>query len=122
MPHVTALFASRTWYSLVPDEAHDVVTNGFGSFGSNNYVTAARTPDGRLVMAYIPSTGTGTRSVTVDMSELSGQAQGRWYNPTNGTYTQISGSPFANTGSRTFATPGNNGTDTNDWALVLEIP
>jgi hypothetical protein len=122
MPRVTALFDSRDWYDLVPDDNHDVVTSGYGSFGSTNYVTAARTPDGRLVMAYIPSTGTGTRSLTVDMSELAGQAQGRWYNPTSGAYTDIAGSPFANTGSRTFTTPGNNGTDTNDWALVLEIP
>jgi hypothetical protein len=122
MPRVTALFDSRDWHDLVPDDDHEVVTSGYGSFGSTGYVTAARTPDGRLVMAYIPSTGTGARSLTVDMSELAGQAQGRWYNPTTGAYTDIAGSPFANTGSRTFTTPGNNGTGTNDWALVLDAP
>ena len=121
MPRVTALFASRPWHRLVPDSTHQVLTDGFGSFGSNNYVTAASTPGGRLVMAYIPSTGTGRRTLRVDMSALSGPAQGRWYNPTSGEYTPISGSPFANTDSRTFTTPGNNGTGTNDWALVLEV-
>jgi hypothetical protein len=122
MTRVTELFASRIWYRLVPDPAHDVVTSGFGSFGSNDYVTAARTPDGRLVMAYIPSTGTGSRSLTVAMGTLSSHARGLWYNPTSGTYTAVAGSPFANTGSRTFTTPGNNSTGTNDWVLVLEVP
>ena len=122
MPRVTALFASRRWYDLEPDDAHEVVTSGFGSFGDDNYITAARTPDGRLVMAYIPSTGTGTRSFTVDMSELVNQVQARWYNPTTGVYTDVPGAPFANAGTRTFTTPGNNGTGTNDWALVLEAP
>jgi hypothetical protein len=107
---------------LVPDDEHDVVTSGFGSFGSSNYVTAGRAADGALAMAYIPSTGTGTRAITVDMSQLAGQVQGRWYNPTNGTYTDVPGLPFANTGNRTFTTPGNNGTGANDWALVLEMP
>ena len=37
-----------------------------------------------------------------------------------GVYTTISGSPFANSGSRNFTTPGNNGTGTNAWVLVLE--
>ena len=55
------------------------------------------------------------------MTELGGSASGRWYNPTSGQYTTIAGSPFANTGSRTFTTPGNNGTGTNDWLLVLEV-
>jgi len=32
----------------------------------------------------------------------------RWFDPTSGTFTAISGSPFANTGSHNFTTPGNN--------------
>jgi hypothetical protein len=122
MPWVTALFVSHEWHDLVPDDHHEVVTSGYGSFGSADYVTAARTADRGKVMAYIPSTGTGARSLTVDMSELAGQAQGRWYNPTTGVSTDIAGSPFANMGSRTFITPGNNGSGTNDWALVLDAP
>lgn len=83
-------------------------------------MTAARTTDGNLVMAYVPSTGTGTRTISVDMVKLGGPAVVRWYNPTNGTYTSIAESPLANSGSRDFTTPGDNGTGTNDWLLVLE--
>jgi hypothetical protein len=122
MPLVTALFAQRRWHELVPDKSHAVVTGGYGSYGGTDYVTAGRTPDGKLVMAYVPSNGTATRTLTVDMSKLAGQAQARWYNPTSGAYTTVTGSPFANSGSRMFTTPGNNGTGTSDWALVLETP
>ena len=122
MTRVTALFAPRRWYDLVPDRSHRVVTGGFGTFGSSDYVTSAYTADGRLVMAYVPSTGTGARSLSVDMSRLARQMQGRWYNPTSGAYTTIEGSPFANAGSRNFVTPGGNGTGAGDWALILEAP
>jgi len=126
MFHVKKLFESRAWPNLVPDQDHTVVTKGYGTFGKDDrtpggdYVTAARTTDGNLVMAYVPSTGTGTRTISVDMVKLGGPAVARWYNPTNGTYTPIAESPLANSGSRDFTTPGDNDTGTNDWLLVLE--
>jgi hypothetical protein len=126
MVHVNKLFEGRPWHELVPDQDHSVVTKGYGTFGKDDrtpggdYVTAARTSDGSLVMAYIPSTGTDARTITVNMAKLSGPAQARWYNPTDGTYRAIEGAPFANRGSREFTTPGDNGTGTNDWVLVLE--
>jgi Protein of unknown function (DUF4038)/Putative collagen-binding domain of a collagenase len=116
MAYVTALFGPRAWYDLVPDQDHTVVTSGFGTFGSDDYVTAARTPDGKLVMAYVPS----ARTLTVDMSKLSGTVTAKWYDPTAGTFTDISGSPFANAGSHNFTTPGNNSGGDGDWVLVLE--
>ena len=119
---MTALFAPRPWYNLVPDQSHTVVTAGYGTFsssgslGSNDYLTAARTPDGSLVMAYMPT----IRTITVDMSKLSGAATAQWYDPTNGTYTAIAGSPFANTGAKQFTPPGSNNAGAGDWVLVLE--
>jgi hypothetical protein len=98
------------------------VTAGYGTFsstgslGSNDYLTAARTPDGSLVMAYMPT----IRTITVDMSNLSGSATAQWYDPSNGTYTAIAGSPFANTGTQRFTPPGNNSDGAGDWVLVLE--
>ena len=47
-------------------------------------------------MAYVPS----ARTVTVDLSMLSGPVTARWYDPAGGTFTAIAGSPFANAGSR----------------------
>src|SRR2546429_8781610 len=124
MAHVTALFEPRPWYDLVPDQTHAVVTAGFGTFGLRDYVTAARTPIGALVMAYIPSAtpGSSSRTVTVDMSRLRGPVTARWYGPAAGTFTSISGSPFANAGLLSFTTPGINadGPGNEDWVLVLE--
>jgi hypothetical protein len=106
MVHVKKLFDGLAWHQLVPDQDHSVVTAGYGTFGKDDRtpggdcVTAARTGDGSLVMAYIPSTGTDTRSVTVNMARLSGEATARWFNPTTGTYSEISGAPLANSGSR----------------------
>jgi hypothetical protein len=126
MVFVKKLFEGRAWHALTPDQDHTVVTKGYGRFQSDDrypggdYVTAARTSDGRLVMAYVPPTGTETRTISVDMARLQGAASARWYNPTNGTFTSIADSPVANSGSRDFSTPGDNGTGTNDWVLVLE--
>lgn len=122
--HVKALLAPRAWHELVPDQDHTVVTAGYGTFastggiGANDYVTAARTPDGKLVMAYVPS----ARTVTVEMSQLSGPVTARWYNPVEGTFTHIHGAPFAPTGLRDFTTPGPHADGAEDWVLVLEGP
>jgi hypothetical protein len=127
MAHVQALFVPRPWYRLVPDQKHQVVTAGYGTFDAtttpgnayvmtSDYVTAARTPDGSLVMAYLPS----RRPVTVDMSRLAAPATARWYDPSRGTYTAVQGSPLPNAGKREFTPPGNNGDGDGDWVLVLE--
>ena len=122
--YLKALLKPRAWYELVPDQAHTVVTAGYGSFsdsgtlGASDYVTAARTPSGKLVMAYVPS----ARTITVDMSKLSGPATARWYDPTAGTFTDIAGSPFASAGPQDFLTPGTPHADgETDWVLVLEV-
>ena len=96
-----------------------MVVDGLGTFGTDDYVTAARTADGRLAIAYLPS----ARTITVDISKLSGPAvTARWYDPAAGTFPQITGSPFANTGDRQFTPPGNNadGPGNDDWVLVLQ--
>jgi hypothetical protein len=46
------------------------------------------------------------RSITVDMSKLA--ASRRWFDPTNGIYVAVDGSPFANTDDRLFTPPGKN--------------
>ena len=122
MGYLKTLFGLRAWYSLIPDTNHTVLTAGYGTFGTNgpvnanDYATAARTADGALVMAYMPT----LRTFTVDMSTLSGPATARWYDPSSGDYVQISGSPLTNSGARTFTPPGNNIGGGSDWVLVLE--
>ncbi|MBC8052424.1 MAG: DUF4038 domain-containing protein [Sphingobacteriaceae bacterium] len=126
MKHFYDVFTSRPWYNLVPDFNHTVVTAGYGTFytgttaGGDDYVTAARTADGKLVMAYVPNTGTGTRTLTVNMTTLTtSSVVAKWYNPTNGNTTTIGN--FSNTNaSQIFTTPGNNAESNNDWLLIIE--
>ena len=87
-----------------------------GSITTSTCATAARISDGSLVMAYLPT----SRTITVDMSKLASMATARWYDPTNGRYADIDGSPFANMGSKEFTPRGHNSSGDGDWVLVLE--
>jgi hypothetical protein len=113
---VQQLFISRAWQTLVPDWGHTTLTAGYGTLGNADYVTAGRAADGSLVLAYLPS----VRAVTIDMSRLRGATSARWYDPSNGSYATISGSPFPNSRTRQFTPPGNNSSGAGDWVLVLE--
>lgn len=120
------LMNSVAWFQLVPDQNHQIVTGGFGIFSSggsphssvseNNYVTAAATPDGRLMIAYVPTSAT----VLVNLSKFKGRVSALWFDPTSGKLYAIAGSPFANSGTHSFAPPGANGEGMNDWVLVLK--
>jgi len=119
---VTNLFSHRPWYDLVPDTQHRLVVSGYGNYSasadvnSNDYVTAARTPDGRLALAYLPS----GQPIVVDMARMAGhRVQAHWYDPTTGTYLAIPGSPLVSRGRRTFTPPGKNRGGDEDWVLVL---
>ena len=127
MAYVKALFEPRAWYNLVPDQNHTVVIAGYGTFDASttegnryvmtsDFVAAGRTPDGSLVLAYLPT----LRTVTVNMTTLSGSVAAQWYDPSRGVYTPIEGYPFTNSGKRAFTPLGNNGDGDGDWILVLE--
>lgn len=121
MTYVVRLFSVLPWFNLVPDQNHTVVTQGYGTFSAsgtvndNDYVAAAHTPDGKLVMAYLPT----RRKIVVDMTKLSGPVQARWFDPAGGTYSSISKSRLQNAGTRQFAPPGKNRDGDDDWVLVL---
>ncbi|PWT87108.1 MAG: hypothetical protein C5B58_00265, partial [Acidobacteria bacterium] len=63
MKYVQALFEPRRWYDLVPDQQHKFVTEGYGKPDDFDFAPAARTPDGKLAIVYIPD----KRTITVDM-------------------------------------------------------
>jgi hypothetical protein len=94
----------------------DSTTPGSVYAMTSDYVTAARTPDGSLVMAFLPT----RRPVTLDMTQLRAPATARWYDPSNGAFKAIEGSPLPNAGQRKFIPPGNNADGDGDWLLVLE--
>jgi hypothetical protein len=119
--YLNKLLSGRPWYALVPDRHHWVVTGGYGTFAArgsvntNDYVSAARTPNGQLVLAYLPDATT----ITVDMTALRGPVDAQWYDPSAGTYSAVVGAPFPNTGTRDFTSPGLNSAGGADWVLVL---
>lgn len=128
MAYVKKLFEPRPWYRLVPDQKHTVVIAGYGTFDTTttkdnqfgargDYVTAARTPDGKLVLAFLPT----AHPITVDMTQLSGAVTARWYDPSRGVYTAIAATPLPNKGTQVFTPPGKNGDGDGDWVLVLEV-
>jgi hypothetical protein len=87
-----------------------------GDDNDNDYVAAARTPDGKLAIAYLPD----GRPIDVDMRRMAGRrVQAQWYDPTSGKYAAVQGSPFVRTGRRMFTTPGSNHDGDHDWVLVL---
>jgi len=120
--YLKTFFDSRSWYELVPDTNSTVVTSNRGTFSStghvadNDYLTDARTSDGSLVVIYTPV----IRQFMVDMSQLSGPAVARWFDPSSGNYSAIAGSPFTNSGTQSFTPPSNNSDGDGGWVLVLE--
>jgi hypothetical protein len=110
MVRLKALFTSRQWYELVPDEKHEVVVDGLGEFRGLDYLAAARTHDGRTVIAYLPT----ARAFTVDLSKVSGTAaQAWWYNPRTG--EADAAGKFATGAKQKFTPPAE-----VDWVLVLD--
>ena len=146
---MSEFFSPLRWYGLVPDQKHKLLVSGYGSmseragdfaaymgharhgfrwfnfvkdhtgWGSvtdNDFAPAAATRDGSLAVVYTPS----IRTLVVRMSRLRGLLRARWYDPTNGSYHDVAGSPFAATGTKQFDPPGKNAEGAGDWVLLLQ--
>jgi hypothetical protein len=110
MANLQALFTSRPWHELIPDEKHEVVIDGLGEFKGLDYLAAARTRDGETVIAYLPT----ARAFTVDLTRITGKiAVARWFNPRAGK-SDLAGE-FPTSGKKQFNPPGD-----GDWVLVLD--
>jgi hypothetical protein len=108
------LFATRSWWTLIPDQENTLLTAGVGS--GHDRAVAARAGDGSFAIAYLPS----VRVVNVDLSRLTGsRVDARWLDPSNGAYFEIAGSPFKASGVQTFRPSGQNSSGFGDWVLVL---
>jgi hypothetical protein len=119
MGRLNAFIRSIAWYDLVPaglNGMRTLITAGGSSVSASDYVSAAATPDGTLLVAYVPPAHSGP--ITVDMGAMSGSTRARWFDPTSGAYTNI-GTGLTNAGTRSFTIPGNNSVAAKDWVLVL---
>lgn len=141
---LSAIYGSRAWWRLVPEQpqagfyvgeplriagAETFILSGQEVYDNvlsldeargEKFVAAARTPDGRLLMAYFPH-GYSKRGIEVDMSKLSGPAAAKWIDPHTGTEQPIERDPLPNKGTRVFAPPGLNRFGDRDWVLCLEV-
>jgi len=123
MTRLGRLLDPLPWYDLVPSGLGGIkklVTEGGGTFGQSDYVTAAATSDGKVLLAYIPPE-TRSSSITVDITALKDSARAQWFDPTSGNYLEVSGSPFPNSGTRNFKIPGKNSAGAGDWVLLLQV-
>ncbi|KPK86926.1 MAG: hypothetical protein AMS27_03940 [Bacteroides sp. SM23_62_1] len=110
MEFLQRLFISRPWYLLIPDFNHQVLLEGYGTWGEEDYVTTARTIDGSTVIAYLPT----SRQITIDMTKISGEkAKCTWYNPSAGEFLEIG--IFETKDMQTFIPPAD-----GDWVIVID--
>jgi Protein of unknown function (DUF4038)/Putative collagen-binding domain of a collagenase len=121
--HMGALFARYPWWDLVPDLSrgqeyaawHDaslrpLIISGVGELRGLDFCSAARTPDGRLAMAYMPN----SRTITVDLTQMSGESiTAMWFDPVTGSETPAGS--WATSQAADFTPPA-----AQDWVLILE--
>jgi len=109
MKFARRLMLSRPMQGRVPDQGLIVGSTLTGT----DHIQATRAGDGSYALIYSAS----GQDFTVDTSRLSGNTlQGYWYNPRDGSVTQLG--TFAKSGSQSF-TPPSRGYG-NDWVLVLD--
>jgi len=104
---------------MMPEQNHEIVTAGY----CKDTCTAltARSSDGKLAIIYFPSTGTTSREFTIDTAAFAGSVLARWCNPVSGSFRDNKASGLPSHGQRRLRTPGDNGSEANDWLLVLQV-
>jgi hypothetical protein len=116
LKHLPGLFHQFAWHTLVPDDENKLAVAGRGEFATNNYATTALAADGSFSISYLPS----RRDLTLDLTRFSGPINASWYDPTNGRFVEITGSPIKNHGQRAFTPPDKNAAGDSDFVLVLQ--
>ncbi|MFI5187722.1 MAG: DUF4038 domain-containing protein [Chitinophagales bacterium] len=122
MSRLNSFIRSINWWQLVPSGLNGMkklIADASNIDSSAAYVSAAATKDGSLLVAYIPPAHKG--NITVNMNALNSKIYGYWFDPTNGMYSPITGSPFSNMGVQSFTPPGKNSTGDADWVLMLSV-
>lgn len=103
------LASSYDLTKLVPTTDASLVSSSLGTSGTSGRVCPAMSSDGSFALIWTP-----TVAVTVVMSNFrQSSVRARWYDPATGTYSNVSGQPFSNSGSQTM-------TPSTDCVLVLD--
>lgn len=118
MRYLYELLAKRDWHQLVPDFEHHVLIEGYSTYSRSNYVTAAYTESGSLLIAYIPF---APSVLLIDTKRLKPGMKALWVDPTSGCEFEAVGQKTADEGILQFDTPyDQNMAGDPDWILVLE--
>jgi hypothetical protein len=130
--HRWELIDSIRWWELLPSELGGMrllvtSSNGSQTGAPANYVAAACSADGKVLIAFFPSDGTtATQTATFDLRSMVGNVRLRWRDPTSGSFSNVSsvaagfGTPAATTSALSLTTPGANAAGVNDWFLVVD--
>ena len=119
--YINKLFKSIAWWTLAPDLSHQVVTAGYGAYNGSDLNLAAASycttswDSSSLAVTYCPNSAT----LTVNLAAFNSAVTAQWYDPSNGAYLSIRGSPFPNSETQIFTPPGSNNDGDPDWVLVL---
>jgi hypothetical protein len=117
---LNAFIKSIRWWKLVPSDISgmkNLITAGGSTDDKPDYVAAAASLDGSLLIAYIPPDHKGT--ITVDLTVLKNKISASWFDPTKGNYITVTGPPLNNKATRQFTPPGKNSQGQNDWVLKI---
>ena len=111
------LLDSLNWYDLVPVDANSgPFIEGGGKPGDADHVVAASTAGGEVTLAYLPPTGSRTRTLTLADAFRRDGTRTRWFDPSTGEYV----SAIAADGGLSLTTPGLNGAGASDWVLRID--
>lgn len=109
LQHFRTLVSTYDITKLVPKTDASLVSSSLGTSGTTGRVCPALAADGSFALIWTPSV-----AVTVVMTNFrQSSVRARWFDPSDGTFSAVSGSPFSNTGSQTM-------TPAADCVLVLD--
>ena len=116
MTHLHELMATIPWWRLEPDIGNALLTGGRGP--EDAHAVAARAADRSFAIVYLPT----SREITIDLRQLAGpKVIARWYDPADGRFLPVGGSPFPATGLRRLRPEhAGNGSGFDDWVLILQ--
>jgi hypothetical protein len=99
--NLKALFTAYEWWKLEPRTNTSLVTTSLGT--GVTQITPAISSDSTFAMIGRYSSG----SSTVNMAAMAPSSiRARFFNPIDGTYSTVSGSPFTNSGTQSITWPG----------------
>ncbi|MGE0763731.1 MAG: DUF4038 domain-containing protein [Bdellovibrionales bacterium] len=98
--NLSSLLKAYRWEKLVPQKSTALVVTALGS-GSSAICPALAT-DGSFAFIFTPGANFSVNMAAIQVPSV----RARWFDVSAGTFVAISGSPFTNTGTRAFTTPG----------------